>query len=685
MKLKKNNVVLRASSLRVNLLVVILSLMIVSLGTMFGLSYYFAKQALSTSVNQAAQALSKDYANQAYAGIQEKITQLEDLAVDPRLRSGNNRQQIVATMAENRARLNISLLSFTFPDSSSVRDDGVASNVADRAYIQQAFKTQKTAISDPLIAKATGKWSVAIAVPVFDNGKLTGLLVGTIALDGLNELVKDIQFKDSGYGLIIDGTGTVIAHGRNPELVGKINVKQKKISPDLKLETAEIDDQLASLFTAAMEGKDTIHGTYHFLDDVTRQGILTPISLPGSQKWIIMVSAPMDEVVKEVGQLSRIMSVIAFLCIILAIIVVIWLSSRIARPIVMIRDEALLLASGDLRPRAIAIRSRNEIGQLADTFSQMADMLRGLIIKVQQKAETVASSSEELTASAQQSSNAANQVAESINQIAASSGQQTEALSSMLATVKNISASIEQIAAASRHITQIAADTSRSTEEGHQAIAAAMEQMKNIGEMSNEVQKMIGKLAHGAQEIGEIVTLISTIAGQTNLLALNAAIEAARAGEAGRGFAVVADEVRKLAEESDLAAKKITELIHRNEIDMNQAIAVTQTSNETVNAGINRVSSAGSTFRTISDSVAGLSARIDDITGPIGQIAQGSKDLVDSVQNIEQTSQENSAEAQTVSAATEEQVAAMQEVAASSEALNQTSAELQAAVDNFKV
>ncbi|MDR3590559.1 MAG: methyl-accepting chemotaxis protein [Negativicutes bacterium] len=675
----------KVSSIRVHLLAIILSLMIVSLGAMFGLSYYFAKQALSASVNQTAETLSNDYATRVSADIRERITQLEDLANDPRIRTASDRQQIIEAMAETRSRLNFSVISFTFPDFNSLRDDGAPSNVADRAYVQQAFKTQKPVVSDPLIAKATGKWSVPIAVPVFDHGKITGLLTGTISLEGLNELVKDIKFKDTGYGLIIDDSGTVIAHGKRPELVGKINFKEKKINPDLKLGAAELDASLMSLFKTAAEGKKQIHGTYAFLDDVPRHGVLTPISLPGDQNWIIMVTAPESEVVREVGQLTKAMLAIVFACLVLGIIVVVFISSRIARPIITIRDEALLLAGGDLRQRTTGVRSNNEIGQLAATFGQMADNLRGLIMKVQLKAETVASSSEELTASSQQSAHAANQVASSITEIAAGSERQTEAIDKMSVVVEEITTSIGQISTTSKQIEEIAAGTSHSTEDGRQAIATAMEQMKNIGEMSQEVQKTIGKLANGSREIGEIVTLISSIAGQTNLLALNAAIEAARAGEAGRGFAVVAEEVRKLAEESNRAAQKIAALIQTNETDMHQAITVTQTSSETVNTGINLVASAGDTFRAIADSVDRLSARIGEVTGSIGQIAQGSQNLVASVQNIDHASRENAAEAQNVSAATQEQSASMEEIASASQALAQTSAELQAAVANFKV
>lgn len=179
--------------------------------------------------------------------------------------------------------------------------------------------------------------------------------------------------------------------------------------------------------------------------------------------------------------------------------------------------------------------------------------------------------------------------------------------------------------------------------------------------------------------------MISGIAGQTNLLALNAAIEAARAGDMGRGFAVVAEEVRKLAEQSETAARQITELISKN----NESIAVTvarmQESRTNVDSGVQLVNAAGDDFNAIAHMVDELSTQVKDISVAVQQMAAGSQKIVHSVEDIESVTRKTAADTENISAAVEEQSASMEEIASSSQALARLAGELQQAVSRFAV
>lgn len=533
----------------------------------------------------------------------------------------------------------------------------------DRPYFQTAMKGQRY-LSGAKISSASKLPVVWLSVPIKnESGTIIGVVSADLSMKSFIELAQQTKIGKNGYVDIVDNTGIVLA------------------TPD---EKRILDSENFSNYEYVAK---VIAGQDGYVENVSTQGDDSIISFApvANYNWGVVLQQPVKEIYDTVNTNILVILFGSLIAMILAGITAFRIAKSITGPITTLRDEVFLLAEGDLRKRKTGIHSKNEIGQLAEAFEKMSGNLRDLVTKVQVRAEIVAASSEELTAGAQQSANAANQVADSITRIAKGTDTQSAAVNNMAPVVEKMTASIEQIAATSKQIAEIAGSTFQSSEEGRRAIGKTMEQMKNIDEGSQAVQKTIEELAMGSRAIGEIVTLISSIAGQTNLLALNAAIEAARAGEAGKGFAVVAEEVRKLAEESNQAAHKIADLIQKNEDNMNQALSATQASSEGVKAGSDVVELAGETFKVIADAVGRLAAQIKDSSTFIDQIAAGSQNLVSSVHNIDKVSKENAAEAQSVSAATEEQSASMQEIASSSQALAQTSTELEAAVENFKI
>ena len=672
-------------NIRTRLLVMVLTIMLISLGALAGLSYYFSKQILSVSVDDTVKAIGIDYAKRIENSIEQRVNYLQGVINNPNIRPDSDREKMVAALdgALKRNGSKFDGINFVYLDGTTVRFDGKIINLADRDYLQQAIKTKQVVISEPLIGKETKKATVVIVIPILDNGNLVGLLNGTTSLEILNELVKEIKFKDSGYGEIIDQSGLLLAHN-NTELVGKLNLLEKKINPDLKLGISEIDNRFITLLRTVGESGQQVKGTFTSINNIPCFGVFTPINLPGNQHWTLTVSAPEAEVAREVGTLTKLLISITLAAILLSGLLVFFLSKQFAQPITRLKDEALMMANGDLRQRDVNIHTNDEIGQLADAFKDMGKSLRNLIGNVQSRSETVAAASQQLTAVAQQSAESANQVAGSVTHIAEGSEQQSLSVNHVSDIVKEMSGHIQQIANTNKRITAITEETFQFTGQGHEAIERAAFQMKKIVAEAETVQTTIGELGKGAQEIGEIVSLISSITRQTNLLALNAAIEAARAGEAGRGFAVVAEEVRKLAEESNQAAQKIAALVQRNQTDMQQAISATNANSEGAKEGIKVVELAGDSFQNIASSVEQLSAQIREIAVSIDQIAAGSHSMVSSMQDIDKISKENAAETQTASAATEEQSATMQEIASSSQSLAQTSAELNSAIANFK-
>lgn len=374
----------------------------------------------------------------------------------------------------------------------------------------------------------------------------------------------------------------------------------------------------------------------------------------------------------------------AILSTILGIAIGSYSARQIIRPINQLSGIAEKVATGNLTFVADTDR-KDEIGALAISFNTMIGQLKGLIRQIGINAEQVAASSEELTANAQQSAQAADQVAHSITDVAEGAVEQLKTATSASAVVENISASIEGIAVTIEDVASQSIKTAGKAKEGGVALNRAVEQMKKVEKTVNTSAEVVVNLGQRSQEIGQIVDTISGIAGQTNLLALNAAIEAARAGEQGRGFAVVADEVRKLAEQSQEATKKINQLVLEIQAGTNNAVAAMTDGTREVKFGAEVVNEAGKTFTEIVSMVELVSDQVAEMSGSVGLIAKGSGQIVDAVKTMNAFSQKAASESETVSAATEEQSASMGEIATASQSLAVLSENLQRSINNFKI
>lgn len=673
-------------NIQTKLLAFLLPLVFVVLSVLTGVSYYLSEQSLTKSVNQTAMAVGTDYSNRVQADIKLMLSRLEDLASLQVMRTGADKGRMVQAMAEDKQRFGtFDAVVFIAFDGSGLTSTGTTASYGERDYFKKVMDTKKAVVSDPLVSKSTGKLAIVLAVPVTNNDQLTGVLVGTFSVERLSALIKDLKFMDTGYGQLADNSGVIIAHPNHPELIGKLNLLEKIINPELKLAKTELDDSLITLFKTTVESGKQLSGGYTFVDSVARVAVFTPIELPGDQRWIMSVAAPEVEATRETASLTRMMLMIALGCLVITALAIVYIAKRFTKPILLIRDECLIMAKGDFRERETQEFPEDEIGQLAKGFQVMRTQLRELVAMVYFQAEQLAAASEELTASAEQSAQAANQVATSITEVATGAEEQLSTVAEASAVVEQMSASIQQVSATTSEVAAQSVQAANKANEGNQSVNKAVYQMTQIEQTVNNSAKAVAELGERSKEIGQIVVTISGIAEQTNLLALNAAIEAARAGEQGRGFAVVANEVRKLAEQSQQATKQIASLIGEIQGDTDQAVLAMSNGTREVKLGAEVVNAAGQAFEEIAELVTHVSEQVKEISLTIDQMAIGSQQIVGTVNQIDSLSKKVTEETQTVSAATEEQSASMEEIASSSQSLATLAQNLQEAVSKFRV
>lgn len=376
-------------------------------------------------------------------------------------------------------------------------------------------------------------------------------------------------------------------------------------------------------------------------------------------------------------------AVVAFVVLLGGCALVWFVGRRLTKPIIAVGVTMGQVAEGNLQIEPLSNNSNDEIGDLCRSLNQMIDNLRQLVTQVSQSAELVAASSQELSANADESSRAAEQVATAIVEVAGDNEKQVQTMGQTVIVIEDMTARIQQAAANTKLVDDMTDKTTQAADSGSEAIDRAVRQMQDIERSVGRSAQVVSKLNGHSAEIGKIVETIAAIAAQTNLLALNAAIEAARAGEQGRGFAVVADEVRKLAEQSGTATKQIAALIHQVRVDTAEAVTVMKAGINEVSSGAEIVSTAGQSFGDIHRLVGLVAAQIKDIATVTNDLAAGSQQIVDSIRHMETTTANMAVQTQSVSDASQEQLASMEEVASASQALAELAQDLQNTVSRF--
>ena len=357
--------------------------------------------------------------------------------------------------------------------------------------------------------------------------------------------------------------------------------------------------------------------------------------------------------------------------------------------IIKMLDEVVLamkkISGGDLRINDLEIRTKDEIGELSAGVNEMRKKLKDLLLGIAKSSERVAASSEELTASSQQGAESIGMVAQNTVAMTEAASEQSETVNILQKTIQDMRTKMHELHAESKIMSEVSKESAENAENGMQKVNQAIALMKKINDKVSESEKIVSNLGKRSDEIGQIVDSISGIAEQTNLLALNAAIEAARAGEHGKGFAVVADEVRKLAEQSSISAKNISELILSIQNDTNLAVESIESGNKGVQDGMKTFSETGEAFRSIEAQVEKLEKNVQESMTRIEEVNKSSHDILDAVEKVQSTTDITNSHANEVSAATEEQTATMNEIANASQSLAELATDMQSDVSKFNL
>lgn len=392
-----------------------------------------------------------------------------------------------------------------------------------------------------------------------------------------------------------------------------------------------------------------------------------------------------EQVIKNGDRVELVSFIMMVFVLVLSVLIAYLTSLTITKPMHVVMKRMQAISAGDLSLEPLEVTEKDETGKLSISMNKMQKTVKSVMQGIANATEELNSHSEELTQSASEVKSGSEQVAITMQELATGSETQATTASNLAVVMENFTKKVQSTNKSGEKIKESSMGVLTMTSEGKQYMEDSSRQMAKIDEIVQDAVAKMTTLDNQTQEINNLVVIIQKIADQTNLLALNAAIEAARAGEHGRGFAVVADEVRKLAEQVAVSIADITGFVEKIQTESKRVSDSLQTGYVEVEEGTSQIAKTGQTFNQINASVTTMVDGIKGISDNLESIKVNSEIMNSSIEEIASVSEESAAGVEQTSAASQQITSSMEEVAGSSEQLANLAENLTEMVSHFKL
>ncbi len=627
---------------------IVFIIVLVSIGVGF-ISYRYSKDAMEQTVHESFPMLARNVAELVKSRIDAQVLALEGVAGRHVIRSGDWNRQVDAMIHETK-RLGYMGMGIVGKDGTARYPDGKSAQLGDRDYVKKAF-AGKANMSDVIISRVINAPVIMVAAPIRDErGEVTAVLIARLNGTVLSEITDTYTFGKTGYAYMLNAKGEVIAHKNRQYVLDQLNmIENAKDDPQLQ----PISDMMQRMVKGEL-GYDV-----YSYQDIRRVFGFAPIADTG---WSLAVGAEYDETFAHLGDLRTSIALVTLGFLLVGTLLALLISRSITAPLSRLMRSAVAISEGDLQTKPHLDR-KDEIGVLSMALGTMVDTLVGKMreaeeqtklaweeshraLKATEEAEQAKTRAEQAKSEGmnqaamqietvvERLTTASEQLASQVDEASRGADLQSERASETSTAMEQMNASVLEVARNASQAARGAEQAKLKAQAGAEIVQQVVASITHVRTKALSLKEDLGQLGQQAESIGKIMNVIEDIADQTNLLALNAAIEAARAGEAGRGFAVVADEVRKLAEKTMNATKEVGQAIkaiqegtHLNIRNMDQAAGAVEESTTLADKSGHALREIVHLVDTATDQVRSIATSAEEQSAASEQISHSVEDI----------------------------------------------------------
>jgi len=536
-------------------------------------------------------------------------------------------------------------------------------NNTDKQWYKDCQNSEKRAgvfatFTGPYADPQTGEQIITIAQEIKIDGENYGVVGLDVAFSTFESYVQNIGLLSTGYVVVADKNGKIIIGNEKDTITGG-NV-------------SGFDFWGKALTTEDTSFVEKINGKSWYIsvlsDEITGWTLIGVVSEDEN-------NASIQAITSGIGGAAIFSGVVG---IIIALVVAISMAGEVKK----VKLALQKVAEGDLTQR-IKIKRKDEFGQLENSFNDMSEQMSQLISDVDSKSKTIVSVAGNISTITDETKNNTNMVMEAIHNIALGATDQAGSTQQAVNEVENLAKSLNETKQHVDNINEMSGSTGRLSEQGKQMVNLLIDKSGLTMDKSKTTMKVMDEVMSSIDKINYISDVIADITSQTNLLSLNASIEAARAGDAGRGFAVVADEIRQLADQSRKSTDEIKSIINEVVARATQAEQEMKENNDLIEEQQNAINDTQKLFEEISDSINELIRGLSEIAGLNKQMESNKEAVVGEMTSIASVSEESAAAAEEVNASVDQVNNTMEDIVNYTSELNSIADQLKIAIGKF--